>query len=92
VHVRIGELLKAMEGEWVRSDIVDLVASPSGDYQEDWQRRMRELREIGWDYETRKQREQGRVRSYYRLTRWSAWPSGNIRAAIGRGGAKRRSE
>lgn len=91
VHVRVGELLKAMEGEWVRSDIIDLVASPPGDYQEDWQRRIRELRDIGWDYEIRKQREEGRVRSYYRLTRYSTWPSGNIRSAIERGNAKRRS-
>src|SRR4051794_36649680 len=53
VHVRIGELLKAMEGDWIRSDVIDLVASPPGDFQEDWQRRIRELRDLGWDYETR---------------------------------------
>lgn len=85
VHVRIGELLKALDGKWVRSDVIDLVASPPGDYQEDWQRRIRELRKIGWDYETRKRKEEGRVRSYYRLTRWATWPSGNIRKAIERG-------
>ena len=48
VHVRIGELLKAMHGQWVRSDVLDLVASPPGDYQEDWHRRIRELRDLGW--------------------------------------------
>jgi hypothetical protein len=90
VHVRIGELLKAMEGELVRSDVIDLVASPPGDYQEDWQRRMRELRDLGWDYETRKSREEGRVRSYYRLTRWAPWPPGKLRAAVERGSATRR--
>jgi hypothetical protein len=84
VHVRIGELLKATAGEWVRSDIVDLVASPPGDYQEDWQRRMRELRDLGWDYEIRKRREEGRVRSYYRLTAWREWPEGDLRRALRR--------
>jgi HNH endonuclease len=87
VHVRIGEFLKALEGHWVRSDLVDLVASPPGDYQEDWQRRMRELRDLGWDYEIRKQRESGRVRSYYRLTRSAPWPK-DLRAAIRRRAAK----
>jgi len=89
VHVRIGELLEAMQGDWVRSDIIDLVASPPGDFQEDWHRRIRELRDLGWDYETRRKREDGRVRSYYRLIRSSPWPSGNIRAAIERGNVKR---
>jgi 5-methylcytosine-specific restriction endonuclease McrA len=83
VHVRIGELLLALADEWVRSDVIDLVASPPGDYQEDWQRRMRELRNLGWNYEIRKKREEGRVRSYYRLTRSAPWPEGNIRSAIG---------
>ncbi|HET8892546.1 MAG TPA: HNH endonuclease [Gaiellaceae bacterium] len=92
VHERIGELLKALDGEWVRSDVIDMVASPPGDYQEDWQRRIRELRDLGWDYETRKQRESGRVWSYYRVTRWEPWPSGNIRAAIGRGNIARRRQ
>jgi PAS domain-containing protein len=89
VHVRIGELLKALDGEWVRSDMIDLVASPPGDYQEDWQRRIRELRKIGWDFETRRRREAGRVRSYYRLTRWTEWPSGSVRAAVERGNPMR---
>lgn len=82
VHKRIGEFLLATRGEWVRSDLVDLVASPPWDFQEDWQRRMRELRDLGWDYETRKRREDGRVRSYYLLTKSAPWPSGRVRAAI----------
>jgi 5-methylcytosine-specific restriction endonuclease McrA len=87
VHVRIGELLKAMHGQWVRSDVLDLVASPPGDYQEDWHRRIRELRDLGWEYKIRKKREDGRVRSYYCLKRSSRWPSGSVRAAIGQGNA-----
>jgi 5-methylcytosine-specific restriction endonuclease McrA len=85
VHRRIGELLKALHPEWVRSDIIDVVASPPGDYQEDWQRRMRELRDLGWNYEIKTGQDDGRVRSFYRLTRWKPWPTGNIRAAIRRG-------
>jgi 5-methylcytosine-specific restriction endonuclease McrA len=91
VHVRIGELLKAFDGDWVRSDVIDLVASRPGDFQEDWQRRIRELRDLGWEYETRKEREEGRVRSSYRLTRAAPWPTGNLRAAIARGSARRRA-
>jgi 5-methylcytosine-specific restriction endonuclease McrA len=92
VHVRIGELLKATQPKWVRSDLVDLVASPPGDYQEDWQRRMRELRDLGWDYEIKKRRESGRVRSCYRLTQWTPWPEGSIRAAINRASRAKRQE
>lgn len=91
VHVRIGEMLRALQGEWVRSDVIDLVASPPGNYQEDWQRRIRELRDIGWDYETRKRTEDDRVRSYYRLLQSAPWPTGNIRTAIEQGSARRRT-
>jgi 5-methylcytosine-specific restriction endonuclease McrA len=90
VHVRIGELLKATSPAWVRSDLIDIVASPPGDYQEDWQRRMRELRDLGWDYEIRKRRESGRVRSYYRVTRWQPWPPGSLREAINAAARARR--
>jgi HNH endonuclease len=90
VHLRIGELLRALAPAWVRSDVIDMVASPPGDYQEDWQRRIRELRDLGWDYETRKRRENGRVWSYYRMTQVAEWPTGNLRTAIARGNLARR--
>lgn len=78
---RIGELLKAFgTEEWVRSDVIAIVASAK-DYQEDWQRRMRDLRYIGWDYTYKKVREGGRVWTYYRLIRPAPWPD-NIRQAI----------
>jgi 5-methylcytosine-specific restriction endonuclease McrA len=83
-HKRIGELLKAFSPGEVRSDIIEMVAH-HGQYQEDWHKRMRELRELGWDYKPRRERdEQGRTRVYYRLTRWHPWPSGNIRTEISR--------
>ncbi|MGA8764049.1 MAG: HNH endonuclease signature motif containing protein, partial [Candidatus Sulfotelmatobacter sp.] len=44
VHVRIGELLKAVGvGQPVPSDLIDIVAN-----QDDWRKRLRELRYLGW--------------------------------------------
>jgi 5-methylcytosine-specific restriction endonuclease McrA len=68
-HTRLGELLKAFAPDEVRSDILEMVAHHV-QYQEDWHKRLRELRELGWDYETRREKdERGRVRVYYRLTK-----------------------
>lgn len=81
VHKRIGELLKAFEGNPVPSDLVEVVAK-SRQYQDDWQKRMRELRELGWEYSFTKKKEGDRVRSYYLLEHFEPWPEGNIRAEI----------
>ena len=86
VHRRIGEFLKLAEAP-VRSDVLAMVASPPGDYQEDWQKRLRELRVLGWMIKTSKVREgTGRVRAYYELVEPPPpWPDdGNIRAEIRR--------
>ena len=78
---RIGELLKAFGGIWVRSDLLGIVASAKN-FQEDWQRRMRDLRFLGWDYEHEKRYGEGsRVWAYYRLTKSAPWPE-NISQAI----------
>jgi 5-methylcytosine-specific restriction endonuclease McrA len=84
VHVRIGELIKAFHPRPVRSDVIGMVASLPGDYQEDWQKRLRELRVLGWKIETSRQRENGRVCAYYRLVEERPWPAGPIRAEIRR--------
>lgn len=90
-HRRIGELLIALHPDEVRSDILEMVAHQQ-QYQEDWHKRLRELRVLGWDYETRKERDsRGRVRVYYRLTRHTPWPSGSIRAEITRRERARRA-
>ena len=47
---RIGELLKAFNGDWVPTDLIGIVASAK-EYQEDYQRRIRDLRYFGWEYE-----------------------------------------
>jgi hypothetical protein len=87
---RIGELLKAFDGGWVRSDLLGIVASAKN-FQEDWQRRLRDLRFLGWDYQHEKRYDEGsRVWTYYRLTKSVAWPE-NISQAIRVEEAKRRA-
>lgn len=83
VHRRLGELLRAFGvGVEVPSWLLEVVASPPGNFNEDWHRRLRELRDLDWDYEVRKTRENGRVVSYYKLTKDGGWPDGPIRAAL----------
>ena len=70
VHVRIGELLKASRGKAVTSDLIALVAG-----QDDWKKRTRELRYLGWRIDVgRKKLASGRVRSAYTLRRFTDWP------------------
>jgi 5-methylcytosine-specific restriction endonuclease McrA len=91
-HKRIGELLKVVYPGEVRSDILELVAS-AGSYQEDWQKRMRELRTLGWKIGWRRQRERRRVRVYYRLEEAPPpWPVGSVRAEIRRRERARRHQ
>ena len=85
---RIGELLLALRNEWVPSELIGIVASAK-DFQTDYERRLRELRALGWDYKSRGAYGEGaRVRVYYQLVQSAPWPE-NIRAAI-TAAAKRR--
>lgn len=83
VHRRIGETLRAFgAGTDIPSYVLETAASAK-QYQEDWQRRLRELRELGWDYEVTKRKEGRRVVSYYRLTKDGGFPeTGSIREAL----------
>jgi hypothetical protein len=86
VHRRLGELLRAFgPGVDVPSYLLGIVASAL-QYQEDWQRRIRELRDLGWDYEVKKQKEGRRVVAYYRLTKDGGWPppGTTVREALNR--------
>ena len=79
VHMRIGEILKARGiDKPVPSYIIEFVAN-----QDDWQKRLRELRYLGWKIIPSKKRiPGGRVQSAYRLetfTEWPADPTGWIR-------------
>lgn len=73
------------------SELIGIVASAK-EFQGDYERRIRDLRALGWEYETRKDRGQGaRVRVYYRLVRSAPWPA-NIRAAITTAENRRKAE
>jgi len=70
VHVRIGELLKLNFGEPVPSYLIDFVAS-----RDDWPKRTRELRYLGWNIEVSKKKQpSGRVKSFYTLKKFNEWP------------------
>lgn len=79
---RIGELLRALSPDWVRADLIEAVACAQ-EYQDDWQRRLRDLRFLGWDYEHRNRKLDvgDRTWSFYRLTQSAPWPE-NIPTAI----------
>lgn len=82
-HKRIGELLKAFNGEFVRPDLIEIVAN-SKQYQDDWQKRLRELRTLGWVIEVDKRKEGKRFVAYYAAKHYEPWPEGNVRAEITR--------
>lgn len=84
-HRRIGELLKAFHSDWVPSDLIEVVASLR-QYQDDWQKRLRELRTLGWRIPVKKAKDPqlGRFVTWYRAESWVEWPSGPIRAEITR--------
>ena len=71
VHVRIGELLKgAGVGEPVPSHMLDIVAN-----QDEWRKRLRELRYLGWQITaSRAHLPGGRFQSAYRLDKFTEWP------------------
>jgi hypothetical protein len=84
-YSRIGELLKAFRGDWVPSSLIGVVASMQ-QYQEDWQKRLRELRFLGWEIPSKraKDRVTGRTNTWYRVEHWEPWPEGSIRAEVTR--------
>ena len=84
-HMRIGEALKAAYPEPIRTDILETVASVKS-YQEDWQKRCRELRILGWRWSSKRRKGEGaRTQVYYVLDEWPPpWPEGNVGAEIRR--------
>lgn len=88
-HTRIGELLKAMEGEPVPSELIAIVAKDSnaGDYK----KRLRELRYIlGWDIRATKQKVGKRTHSYYACYAWYPYPPHGAKAAVAEHERKRK--
>ena len=72
VHLRIGELLKAMEGIEVPVDLINLVAREEN--RGDPTRRLRDLRALGWEISVSRKKKGKRTVSYYRLIRFAPWP------------------
>jgi hypothetical protein len=76
VHERIARLLKMHLGKPVDSNMIEFVANAT-DRQEDWQKRLRELRYpvIGMEIESGRYRTgEGFVRATYTLTKWVDLP------------------
>jgi len=88
VHVRIGELLKAFHGQEVSKSYIRIVAHTHDDFE----KRMRELRRLGWKYIFRKRKTKGRVQTYFILQHWEPWPEGDVAAAIREAEIKRARE
>ncbi|HAL29241.1 MAG TPA: HNH endonuclease [Coriobacteriia bacterium] len=89
-QLRIGELLKAMDGEPVPSELIAVVAR-----EENWGdplRRLRDLRTLGWDIKASRRKEGKRTRSYYTLRSWEPWPPEGPQAAVAAVEAGRRRE
>lgn len=90
IHVRLGETLKRLVT--VPASILSLVGG-----QSDWMKRTRDLRYLGWNFETfRKRLPSGKVEAVYRLLQHQDWPEEPSREVrrieAERAAAKRRSK
>lgn len=91
VHVRMGELLKAFNGEPVPKAYLAIVAHTHDDFE----KRLRELRVLGWRYRFQRRREDGRARTYFILEHWEPWPdnpAAAIRAAEGKNRTRKKNK
>ena len=77
IHIRLGELLKAFNGEPVPKEHLHFMAAHT---HEDWEKRLRELRELGWRYKTARKKTDGRIRTSFILLHWKPWPDDPARA------------
>jgi hypothetical protein len=88
VHQRIGQLLILLQPGFVESSLLGAVAG-----QEDWHKRLRELRTLGWEIKARKAKQRsGRVTSAYSVEKWTELsddPAADIRRIEKQRGLKR---
>ncbi|MES2524198.1 MAG: HNH endonuclease signature motif containing protein [Gemmatimonadota bacterium] len=83
VHQRIGELLLALVGTEVPVALINTVAREQN--KGDPTKRLRELRQLGWDIRNKKRRDKlGGTESFYVLVSHAPWPSEGPRAAVNR--------
>lgn len=69
VHVRLGETLLAFKGELVPAQMMEVIA-----HQDDWKKRVRELRYLGWEINVFNPKlPNGRVSSFYKLLKSAPW-------------------
>lgn len=80
VHERIGELLKAMQGEPVPVELITVVAREEN--RGDPTRRMRALRDLGWVIRVSYRYEGKRKRSFYALEHSEPWPPEGVRERL----------
>lgn len=80
VHRRIAELLRLQLGQWVDSDLLEFVANFE-DYQTDWRKRLRELRYLGLEIESSREKRGKRTVSQYRIKEWVELPDDPSQAA-----------
>lgn len=85
VHMRIGELLKAFDaaGMTTPDEVIEFVAEARG-RQRYWEKRMRELRHIGWEFEPRMFDEDGVRKTEWKLLASGPWPDDGPAVAIRR--------
>lgn len=69
VRIRIGETLKAFNGDPVQGQLLEFVAN-----RDDWKKRTRDLRYLGWKIKVTKRKIGERVRSFYAVQQWKPWP------------------
>ena len=92
VHRRIGEALKAAYPDAVRTDVLDRIANAK-EFQDDWHKRARELRFLGWKWSFERRKTDGRTIVEYRLDEWPPdWPKGKISAELKRIAAARAAQ
>lgn len=75
VHARLAEALRIRSGEPLQSWFLGFIANVN-DFQDDWQRRLRELRLLGIEYKFSKSKSpSGKVETTYMLVSWKQLPS-----------------
>jgi hypothetical protein len=89
VHLRIGELLKALHGQAVPVDLINVVAREEN--RGDPTRRLRDLRALGWRIDASRRKTGARTRSSYTLKASLPWPTAGPAVAVAQLEAARRA-
>ena len=83
-HRRIASLFAAFQGDWVPTELIGAVASAK-QYQEDYQRRIRDLRYFDWEIRCKQERPASeRARVFYRAASMPTLPNGDLAELVRR--------